>query len=97
MFVYKHKLPGLAMSDLIAPGVLLGMAIGRIGCLLNGCCYGGACDLPWAVEFPYGTPPFRQQVVDGQLPLNGLTFNGRGADSPVIVSVAPVRLRPARA
>lgn len=36
--------------DTIAPSLLLGHAIGRIGCLLNGCCYGHACDLPWGVE-----------------------------------------------
>src|SRR5690606_38886019 len=29
-----------------------GYAFGRIGCLLNGCCYGDVCTLPWAVQFP---------------------------------------------
>lgn len=40
------------MVDLLAPSVALGYAITRIGCFLNGCCYGHACDLPWAVTFP---------------------------------------------
>jgi phosphatidylglycerol:prolipoprotein diacylglycerol transferase len=35
--------------------MLVGLAIGRVGCFLNGCCYGGPCDLPWAVSFPAGT------------------------------------------
>jgi phosphatidylglycerol:prolipoprotein diacylglycerol transferase len=38
-------------GDLFAPGLALGIAIGRIGCLFNGCCYGTASNLPWAVRF----------------------------------------------
>jgi phosphatidylglycerol:prolipoprotein diacylglycerol transferase len=40
------------LADIIAPSVFLGYAIGRVGCLLNGCCYGAVCDLPWAMQFP---------------------------------------------
>jgi len=39
------------MADLIAPSVMLGYAIGRIGCFFNGCCYGAPTNLPWAVSF----------------------------------------------
>lgn len=42
----------LAISDVGAVGWSLAYSIGRIGCLLNGCCYGGVCDLPWGVRFP---------------------------------------------
>ncbi len=38
-----------SILDILGPAFLVGNAIGRIGCLLNGCCFGGACDLPWAV------------------------------------------------
>ncbi len=38
-------------GDLFAPGLALGIAIGRIGCFLNGCCFGIATNLPWAVRF----------------------------------------------
>ena len=31
----------------------LGQAIGRLGCFFNGCCYGKASNLPWAVKFPF--------------------------------------------
>jgi phosphatidylglycerol:prolipoprotein diacylglycerol transferase len=37
-------------GDLFALGLPAGEAVGRIGCWLNGCCYGAACDLPWAIE-----------------------------------------------
>ena len=41
--------------DILAPSAALGMAIGRVGCLLNGCCWGGVCtELPWGVTFPFG-------------------------------------------
>ncbi|HVT29663.1 MAG TPA: prolipoprotein diacylglyceryl transferase family protein [Lacipirellulaceae bacterium] len=52
LFVHKHRLPMLAMADLIAPSMAIGLAFGRIGCFLNGCCYGGQTDLPWHVTFP---------------------------------------------
>ena len=35
-FLYKARLPALAIADLIAPSLVLGLAIGRIGCLMNG-------------------------------------------------------------
>jgi phosphatidylglycerol:prolipoprotein diacylglycerol transferase len=37
--------------DLVAPGVLLAQVIGRIGCTINGCCYGKATSLPWGVVY----------------------------------------------
>jgi len=83
-FVKKYRLAGLALSDLIVPGVVLGMAIGRIGCFLHGCCYGGVCGLPWAVEFPYNSPPHLQQVQQGQLPLHGIVLRDTGS-APAIV------------
>lgn len=35
-------------GDLFAPALAVGEAIGRIGCFLNGCCYGRPGDVPWA-------------------------------------------------
>jgi phosphatidylglycerol:prolipoprotein diacylglycerol transferase len=37
--------------DLITPGVLLAQVVGRVGCTINGCCYGKASSLPWAVVY----------------------------------------------
>lgn len=44
------KVPTLRLLDCVAPSVFIGHAIGRVGCLLNGCCYGGQCDLPWGIH-----------------------------------------------
>jgi len=39
-------------ADLVAPGVILAQAVGRVGCTLNGCCYGTETSLPWGVIYP---------------------------------------------
>ena len=36
-------------TDLIAPGIILAQAIGRVGCTINGCCYGIETSLPWGL------------------------------------------------
>ncbi|KPK42385.1 MAG: hypothetical protein AMJ78_02725 [Omnitrophica WOR_2 bacterium SM23_29] len=50
-FLKAKKLPILKTGDLIIPYVALGQAIGRIGCFLNGCCYGKPTSLPLGVTF----------------------------------------------
>lgn len=54
LFCYRNKIPLWRFADVLAPSVALGHAIGRLGCLMNGCCYGQACSLPWAIKFPVG-------------------------------------------
>ena len=46
------RLPFWGTSDLIAPYIPLGQAVGRIGCFLNGCCYGKAIECGVGVTFP---------------------------------------------
>jgi Prolipoprotein diacylglyceryltransferase len=41
-------------GNLFAPAVAMGVAIGRIGCFCNGCCYGKPTSLPWGVNFGDG-------------------------------------------
>jgi len=53
--------------DIIAPCVMVGLAFGRIGCFLNGCCYGAQCQLPWAVTFPYHSNAYVDQFHAHQL------------------------------
>jgi phosphatidylglycerol:prolipoprotein diacylglycerol transferase len=89
VFTYKNRLPGLALSDLIAPGVVLGVGLGRLGCFLNGCCYGGLSELPWAVRFPPEAPAFIDQVERGALYIHGLEFAGSPSDAPIIERIEP--------
>ena len=51
LFSVRRRVPFLVLGDLIAPSAMLGYAIGRIGCLLNGCCYGAPTNLPWGIRF----------------------------------------------
>lgn len=46
------KVPAWTMADILAPSLALGHALGRVGCLLNGCCFGRACSMPWAWTYP---------------------------------------------
>lgn len=47
---YKKELPFWPMTDAASLGICVGLAMGRIGCLLGGCCFGSSCDLPWGVH-----------------------------------------------
>lgn len=42
-------------ADSITPGIAIGLIISRIGCFLNGCCFGTKTDLPWGIVFPVGS------------------------------------------
>ena len=60
----KHKIPLGPALDMAAPYMALAHGIGRIGCFLNGCCYGKRTNLPWGV-------PFRRVPYDTSLPATG--------------------------
>jgi phosphatidylglycerol:prolipoprotein diacylglycerol transferase len=87
----RRKLPTLKLADVIAPGMILGLAIGRFGCLLNGCCYGGlAEDHPCGIHFPKYTcprqrilsPPYRHQLTSGRF--HGIRW--RDSEKGLVVS-----------
>ena len=64
---WRRWFPLLPMLDAIAPALALGIAVGRFGCFLNGCCYGDTCSLPWAVQFPKLSPPWASEVARSQI------------------------------
>lgn len=53
VYLKRKKQPVWTWMDALAPGIVLGEAIGRLGCLAAGCCYGASCDLPWAITFSH--------------------------------------------
>lgn len=67
-YCWRRQLSVLATADLVAPGFLIGLSIGRIGCLLHGCCFGGVCtaNLP-TIQFPHGSGPYQAQLATGRL------------------------------
>jgi phosphatidylglycerol---prolipoprotein diacylglyceryl transferase len=50
-YLKRHGLPAWRVADALAPGVILGQAVGRLGCLAAGCCHGRPADVPWAITF----------------------------------------------
>jgi phosphatidylglycerol---prolipoprotein diacylglyceryl transferase len=50
-YVRRHNLPGWATADCLAPGVVIGQAIGRLGCFAAGCCFGKPTSVAWGVTF----------------------------------------------
>ena len=58
-FLLIKRLPIRRHLDIVAVSMMVGLAFGRAGCLLNGCCYGGPCGHEWALgtEFPVYSEP----------------------------------------
>ena len=50
-YLWRHKMPMWTVCDVFAPGIALGHVVGRLGCLMAGCCYGRPTDLPWGITF----------------------------------------------
>jgi phosphatidylglycerol:prolipoprotein diacylglycerol transferase len=88
------------MADLVAPSLAIGLALGRIGCFLNGCCYGGQTDWPWTVSFPkYSSPleaakpqakrryspPYVDQAMRGEM--HGFRLESNAGEGAVVASV----------
>jgi phosphatidylglycerol:prolipoprotein diacylglycerol transferase len=73
--VRRYRLSVWATADMYAPGIALGHVVGRLGCLLAGCCYGRPTGLPWGLTFtdpvaasnvgtPLGVPLHPTQLYD---------------------------------
>ncbi|HAK94826.1 MAG TPA: prolipoprotein diacylglyceryl transferase [Planctomycetes bacterium] len=72
-YLRRHRLPVLRTLDTCAPFVPVGMAFGRIGCWLNGCCFGLRCQdfLPeFLTRFPPGSPAHAAQEALGMCGAN---------------------------
>ncbi len=82
LFTLSHKTPPILTADVIAPYLALGEAITRIGCFLNGCCYGAPAHAPWAVQFPTNSPAHLRQRFEGLI----------GPDAPLPLPVHPTQL-----
>lgn len=69
-YCYAKGVKMMSMADLIFPYLALAQGIGRIGCFLFGCCYGGLCTMPWGVQFPKDSPAFIDHYNHGLLDFN---------------------------
>ncbi|OGW82343.1 MAG: prolipoprotein diacylglyceryl transferase [Omnitrophica bacterium RIFCSPLOWO2_12_FULL_44_17] len=57
VYVFRKKLNIWKLLDLFVPGLAIAQGFGRIGCFLNGCCFGKSTTLPWGVQFPFPAGP----------------------------------------
>lgn len=76
-YLWRHGLPVRTFLDGAAPAIVLGEAMTRVGCFLNGCCFGLPSTRPWGVAFPPDS-----QVFVAQLSL-GLVAPGSDRSVPV--------------
>jgi phosphatidylglycerol:prolipoprotein diacylglycerol transferase len=50
-YLRRHRLPLWTTTDVFAPAIALGHIVGRLGCLMAGCCFGRPASVPWAITF----------------------------------------------
>ncbi len=67
VYCRSRNINSIALFDVIAPSLFVGEGFGRIGCFLYGCCFGRACDRPWAVQFPPDSLTFEKLVERGTI------------------------------
>src|SRR5262249_13034021 len=76
--IRKHGLSTWQLADIVAPSVAIGLCLGRIGCFLNGCCWGNvACPNCPQVHFYVCNPSFAQLVREGYQTDGGFTLTDR--------------------
>lgn len=66
LYARWKKIPIPLGMDIVAPALMVGLALGRLGCLLNGCCWGQVCTLPWGITFPFGSYVYLDEYESGQ-------------------------------
>jgi phosphatidylglycerol:prolipoprotein diacylglycerol transferase len=83
-YIRRNRLPLWTTCDMFAPGIALGHVIGRLGCLMAGCCYGLPTSVPWAVTF---TDPFAAANVGTPLnqPLHPTQIYEAGAELIILI------------
>jgi phosphatidylglycerol:prolipoprotein diacylglycerol transferase len=62
VFLKRKKLPVRLYIDMITVGLMIGLAFGRIGCYMNGCCFGKPTESVCSISFPYGSPSYLSQA-----------------------------------
>jgi len=85
--IKKNKLTWIKFADIVAPLLILGYAVGRIGCFLVGDDYGLPTNGPWGIAFPNGLPPSTYSVFQSYYPWISLEgFN------PGVLKVHPTQI-----
>jgi phosphatidylglycerol:prolipoprotein diacylglycerol transferase len=67
-FTRRYGLPLAKLADAIVPAAGLGIALARLGCFLQGCCFGTLCERVWCVRFPSTAFVYHLHALQGLLP-----------------------------
>ena len=67
LYLKKAQISVWKFADCCAPSIALGIFLTRIGCFMNGCCFGKITPLPWGVRFPRGSGAYIRQMLNGQI------------------------------
>lgn len=71
LFSRAFRLPVWRLADSAVPALTAGIVFMRIGCYLNGCCFGTVTSVPWGVTYPSGSAAWAQQLTSGTTGLLG--------------------------
>lgn len=87
-YLRPHAISPWKLLDVLAPCIALGLAIGRVGCLLNGCCYGNvACAHCPEIHFPLPSAPREVMTSRGYQTAAGFTVVTKDAGVPYVYQV----------
>ena len=90
LYLRHRRQPMLRVMDAVAPAIMMGLVFGRIGCFLNGCCFGRVTELPWGVSFPKfgGSAHFHSALAHQFSPAFGHQVETLGLDPGTLASEA---------
>ena len=84
LYLRWKRMPLWTTTDVFAPGIALGHVVGRLGCLMAGCCFGRPTSVPWAITF---TDPVAFTNVGTRLgvPLHPTQLYEAGAELVILI------------
>lgn len=88
-FTWRNGWDPRDVADVVAPAIPLGQFFGRIGCLLNGCCYGKVCDSKLGISFPKFVED--GQIVGGEAFVHQMLEHQVSPNSPHSLPVYPTQ------
>lgn len=83
IYGWYKKVPLRLGMDIIAPCLMIGLGFGRIGCFLNGCCYGAETHAAWSVQFPYRSDAYLEQFAKGEIRVPADLLDANGYPLPI--------------
>jgi len=89
-YIHRHRMPLWTTTDVFAPGIALGHVVGRLGCLMAGCCFGRPTSMPWAITF---RDPAANSNVPLGVPLHPTQLYEAGAEAVILMLLLALERR----